>query len=255
MSWIESDWLSKMPKHLLMITKKPEFDERGEVVLGQCEPFTSGWDLLLVNPDRTREILLSGTYTDLHKILECCHALHTELDIRKRVGELRTLQNSSVTETVAVALGSRDAHADSTAVLEPTVTSEFPALPDDMAESTGDGFFELTKRNKVLIALVVSPDRASEVSELKVRLLGLLNRKPKAIVLDLARIGNLASRAANELLIFRDQCAEKGVAFGLCNLRQEVCRLFKTLDVRNPPPLFGNVEEACKAIMAQNQQG
>lgn len=241
-----------MDRHLLVITKVPEFDERGEVVLGQCEPFTSGWDLLLVAPDHSREILLSGTYSDLHKILESCHGMETAEAVKKRVEEMRALQNTSVTETVAVELSRGDSD-ERTAVLEPTVTSELPALPEELLElqEKEDGFFEIKMEEGILVALITSPDRASEVPELKKHLLDLLEREPKAIVLDLARVSNLATRAANELVIFRDQCAEAKVPFGLCSLRQGVRRLFEKLEVKDPPPLFDDPDVACQKIVSE----
>jgi len=239
-----------MRRHLLMITKVPEFDERGEVVLGQCEPFTSGWDLILIAPDRTRELLLAGTYTDLHKILESCHGLQTSEAVKKRVEEMRALQNTSVTETVAVELSRGEQRAEPSSVLEPTVTGEMPAPPREALQpGPDDGFFETRTETGVLVALVASPDRAGDVSDLKTHLLRLLNPKPRAIILDLSRVGNLASRAANELLIFRDQCAEMKVPFGLCGLRQSVRRLFEKLEMKNPPPFFENPQVACAEIL------
>src|SRR5689334_19978442 len=88
-------------RRLLVITKEPEFDVRGDVVLGQCEPFTSGWSLLMINGDGKHESLLVGTYTDLRKIQESCSEIEDPAQVRKRVSDMRALMLSSVTETVA----------------------------------------------------------------------------------------------------------------------------------------------------------
>ena len=91
-----------MRRRLLIISKDPEFDMRGEVVLGQCEPFTSGWNLLLVYPDGKCESLVTGTYNDLKKIQESCGDIEDPDAVRKRVLDMRMILITSVTETVAV---------------------------------------------------------------------------------------------------------------------------------------------------------
>lgn len=91
-----------MRRRLLIITKDPEFDMRGEVVLGQCEPFTSGWSMFLIYPDGNRENLVTGTYSDLRKIQEGCIGLEDPAAVRKRVLDMRMILIKSVTETIAV---------------------------------------------------------------------------------------------------------------------------------------------------------
>lgn len=239
-----------MHRRLLIITKDPEFDDRGEVVLGQCEPFTSGWKLVLVNADRTQEQLLSGTYTDLRKIQETCSSIEDADKVRKRVGEMRALINSSVTETVAVEFDEEDQGASgSTKILDPTQTDFMPAIPEKMTETSGDGFFELKKHQGVILALVADPDRASDVSLLNQHLKKLIEQKPKAIVLDLGRVQNLASRAMQELCIFRDQCVSENIRFGICNLRKGVQKLIENLGHENPPSVYATPEAALAELV------
>jgi hypothetical protein len=119
-------WKSSMRRRLLIITKDPEFDMRGEVVLGQCEPFTSGWSMYLIYPDGNRENLVTGTYSDLRKIQEGCIGLDDPAAVRKRVLDMRMILIKSVTETIAVA-GNKTPSPDK----EPT--KELEPLP-----STGD---------------------------------------------------------------------------------------------------------------------
>jgi hypothetical protein len=110
-----------MRRRLLIITKDPEFDMRGEVVLGQCEPFTSGWNLYLVYPDGKKESLVTGTYSDLRKIQEGCIDVDDPEAVRKRVLDMRMILITSVTETVAIGSGRPAAAADKepTRELEP----------------------------------------------------------------------------------------------------------------------------------------
>lgn len=234
-----------MQRRLLIITKDPEFDDRGEVVLGQCEPFTSGWKLILIHPDRTYEPLLGGTYTDLRKIQENCASIDDAEKVRKRVGEMRALIHSSVTETVAVEFDDDDGGpSGSTKLLDPTQTDFMPPVMDKIQETSGDGFFELSKQQGVIVALVVDPDRASDLAQLNQHLRKLLEQKPRAIVLDLGRIQNLASRALHELCLFRDLCEEDQIRFGLCNLRKTVQKLIENLGQDNPPLVYASPEAA-----------
>lgn len=50
--------------HIVVISKPPEFEENGEPVSGQCEPYLGGWRLRLIQ-DGGEEELLSGTYHEL----------------------------------------------------------------------------------------------------------------------------------------------------------------------------------------------
>jgi len=238
-----------MRQRVLWISKAPEFDERGEVVLGQCEPFTGGWRLVMAPPNGAVEELVTGAYSDLHRIMEACAGIGEPGRVRERVEELWKLQNASVTETVAVDFGAKVADS---AILEPTKTGELPVPPDDRVEQVGDGFFELRVETGILVALVADPERAGELSELKKQLRVLLDRRPKGVVLDLSRIQNLASRAATELVVFKSQCEREEVGFGLCRLRQNVRRLFETLRHQDPPSIYPDIQAACAALLDRN---
>jgi len=90
-----------MLRRLLIITKPPEFDSQSEVVLGQCEPFTPGWNLYLVDIAGHRHQLLSGTYADLRHVQDACVDLEDTEEIRKQVARLSKLLGASLTETIA----------------------------------------------------------------------------------------------------------------------------------------------------------
>jgi anti-anti-sigma regulatory factor len=265
-----------MRRRLLVIYKDPEFDERDEVILGQCEPFTSGWKLVLIPPAGEREVLQTGTYTDLRKIQESCASLGEAEAVRRRVQEMRALLTSSVTETVAVEFSEEKAH-DSTKLLEAVkvppsaagngqdgeqAQAEAPAEAQAAAETAsgnppassegpftvpaqlGEGLLELKQESGAIVALLADPERASDAALLNPQLRRLLEFKPRAIVLDLGRVQHLASRMANELILFRDECQEQRVGFGLCNLRKSVLRLFENLEHKKPPAMYPSPEAA-----------
>jgi len=80
---------------LLIITKRPEFDEKGCLVPGQCEPHSDGWELRLYAPpgdpasasaraaaSAGREVIMEGSYDELRAL---------QRDLRdKDVGEVRS---------------------------------------------------------------------------------------------------------------------------------------------------------------------
>ncbi|MCX7805168.1 MAG: STAS domain-containing protein [Planctomycetota bacterium] len=90
-----------MGRRILLITKPPEFDSKGEVVLGQCEPFTSGWELRLVT-DGESETLATGTYTDLRKIQEACIPLSSPVEVRRKAEEMKPLLLLGGSETLVM---------------------------------------------------------------------------------------------------------------------------------------------------------
>lgn len=57
--------------HFLVISKLPEFTPEGEVVPGQCEPYTGGWRLKLI-VDGKHEDILSGTYYEIRRVQRRC---------------------------------------------------------------------------------------------------------------------------------------------------------------------------------------
>ena len=267
-----------MRRRLLIIYKDPEFDERDEVILGQCEPFTSGWKLVLIPPEGEREVLLTGTYTDLRKIQETCSALGEAEAVRRRVQEMRALLSVSVTETVAVEFSEVKSH-DSTKLLEAVrvppeaagdgqegtpaeARAEAPAEDQPAAEAAsevppaategpftvpaqlGEGLLELKQESGAIVVLLADPERASDAALMHPQLRRLLEFKPRAIVLDLGRVQHLASRMANELILFRDECEEQHVGFGLCNLRKSVLRLFDNIEHKKPPAVYPSPEAA-----------
>lgn len=55
-------------KPVLVITKPTELTQSGNVVLGQCEPYTGGWQLMIWKSKDHAVKLLSGTYEELRAL-------------------------------------------------------------------------------------------------------------------------------------------------------------------------------------------
>jgi len=69
----------------LVISKLPEFTPEGEVIPGQCEPYTDGWRLRLIE-DGSEESILTGTYYELRRVQKRCIGRSAD-DARKLVAE------------------------------------------------------------------------------------------------------------------------------------------------------------------------
>lgn len=256
-----------MLRRLLAIVKKPEFDARGEVVLGQCEPFSSGWNLLLYPPLDRQEAptgygppqkLLSGVYGDLRKIQEACAGIDEVEAVRKRAAEMKALLTSSVIGAVAADLAARhEDAADSTKILEPTKTDLMPADPVAAQDETvllepptgKEDFFALRTQDGAVIATVGGC--LDEVSVLKAKLAALLESEPRALVVDLERLPNLAAQAARDLLAVRDDCRKRNISFALCGVRKSVRRLLVSLvEERDIPAMHPTAAEALDSLNA-----
>jgi anti-anti-sigma regulatory factor len=227
-------------RRLLVITKDPEFDVRGDVVLGQCEPFTSGWSLVLINGDGKRESLIVGTYTDLRKIQESCSEIEDPANVRKRVADMRMLMLSSVTETVAFQF-------DRKPVIDAGETQELKSIRDVPAQTPG-GLLTLQPNGKVIVATVAQPERADDTKYLKDELSSLLEFRPKAVLMDLVHVSNLSASSFKELAGVRDQLKEFGGTFALCNVTATMLQRIQTMKARDALTVFDTQASAIASM-------
>ena len=231
-----------MRRRLLIICKEPEFDARDEVVLGQCEPFTSGWTLKLIDPAGKSENLLVGTYTDLRRIQESCSGVDETASVRKRVEELRKLLTAGVTETIAVQFANRSPSLNESATVEMPAVSTVNVVP---THSPG-GLFNLEPNGNVLVATVVQPERADDAPYLKKELQTVVDCKPIAVVMDLGRVPTLSQNAFKEIAGVRDKLRETGARFALCNVAGAMRpNLGK---IQEPLPIFTTQASALAAM-------
>ena len=236
-----------MQRRLLIITKEPEFDARDEVVLGQCEPFTSGWSLKMVDPlDKNKiDTLIVGTYTDLRRIQESCQLIDDPASIRKRVEELRKLLTAGVTETVAVQFANRSPVLNESATVEMKAVAAGPVVPTH----TPGGLINLEPNGSVLIATVVQPERADDAAYLKKELQTLLTCKPRAVVIDLGRVPALSQNSFKELAAIRDGLkSECSSSFALCNVANAMQQHNGKLS--DPLFIFSSLTSAMAALAA-----
>jgi len=232
-----------MRRRLLIITKDPEFDARGEVVLGQCEPFTSGWRLSIIHTDRRQELLMAGTYTDLRKVQEICGGIDDPERIKKRVEELQTLLTSNITDTIRVPVPSP---------AESDVTREMKAISVDLPpKSTPGGLLSVESTvGGVLLATLVQPDRASDVVYVTHELTALLDHRPRAVVVDLSRLRSAPSSVVKNIAAVCEKLrANGGTNLALCNVSVDTRQALKIArNGSDPLPVYETSASALAAM-------
>lgn len=231
-----------MQRRLLIIWKEPEFDNRGEVVLGQCEPFTSGWTLTMIMADRTRENLMVGTFTDLRKIQESCVDISEPAKVRKRIQDMRALMLMSVTETVAVHLDrrpGRDSREE---------TKEMPTIQPKPPVNTPGGLLELQPLNGVIVASVIKPERADDADFIREELTLLIELRPQAVLIDLSSVESMSLQTFKELSIVRDRLRETGAEFALCCMRPAVHQKMQGLKPKDALAVYDTKDSALNAL-------
>ena len=229
-----------MRRRLLLILKDPEFDTRNEVVLGQCEPFTSGWTLKLIDSLGKSENLTFGTYTDLRKIQESCQSLEDAADIRKRVKDINALLTSAVTETVAILRDTQHA------LTNPSSDSNQPPLP---SHSPG-GLLNAELDEGILVATVVQPDRAADTHYFKTELLALLECQPKAVLVDLGQVLDISTDALKDMADIRDRLKASGAGFALCNITTGARNSLQKMNGREALSVYETQTVALDALKA-----
>lgn len=228
-----------MRRRLLIISKDPEFDQRGDVVLGQCEPFTSGWSLILIDKEGNRETLLVGTYTDLRKIQESCSEMEEPKHVRKRVSDMRALLLSSVTETLAV-------HLRREPIVDPGETREMESV--HVPKQTPGGLLALSPNGSIVVATVAQPDRADDSNYLKGELQTLLDCHSKAVLVDMSTVTSMSAGSVQELAGIRDRLREKGSNFALCSVPQAMKDKIQSMKPRDIMTVYENQAVALQAL-------
>ena len=232
-----------MRRRLLIISKDPEFDARGEVVLGQCEPFTSGWRLFIVHVDRKQELLMTGTYTDLRKVQEICGGIDEPEKIKKRVEELKTLLTSNITDTIRVPVPSP---------AESDVTKEMKAISIDLPpKSTPGGLLNVeSTAGGVLLATLVQPEKAADVAYVKDELSALLDHRPRAVVVDLSRLHTAPASVVKEIAVVCEKLrASGGTDLALCNVSGDTRQALKaSRNGGNSLPVYDTSASALAAL-------
>jgi anti-anti-sigma regulatory factor len=237
---------------LLTISKLPAYGPKGEVVIGQCEPYTSGWRLRLLNGGE-EEILLEGNYYDLRQVQMRCGGKKNG-EIRKLIEEIKphlaTGGTASHLEPANAPKG--DDLAESTQILGRAEI--FQAMAEaDAGKGSPDGSEKsgmlLERQEQCLIVRFVDPIAAAQDADrLRAIFDSLLEHQVNAYVLDLTLLQRVSSRVIRELVRFRENAAGAGRGFGIVTKRQEVIRTLESMNLLGFLPHFEDTRAAVEAL-------
>jgi MFS superfamily sulfate permease-like transporter len=228
---------------LLVISKHPEFYPSGQVVPGQCEPFTSSWRLRLYN-EGEEIVLLTGTYYELSKIQKDCD--DKSIDEIKEVAEQAKIRLAEQGDRTAIIIGSGNAPEDDTTLAgdnpgEATQlmsTDELQGAIEQMRkrgiadEETRDDLevppeanrppFEASMSAGVFVASVVEPSILEDTPKLQHALQELMKASGGALVIDLQHARAMSHEAANVVGRFTFACEKQGRYVALANVSQPI---------------------------------
>jgi anti-anti-sigma regulatory factor len=238
---------------LLTISKKPVYGPKGEVVIGQCEPYTAGWQLRILEGGK-EEVLLDGNYYDLRQVQLRCGSLPRE-DIRKTVEEMKPhlAAAGTASQVAPVAAPAAVSAGESTQILGRAEISqalaEMELRPAPAAPITSGLLLE--RQERCLIVRFVDPIAAAQDADrLKEVFDSLLKHDVRAYVLDLTLLQRVSSRVIRELVRFRENAAGAGRGFGIITRREEVVRTLESMNLVGFLPLYGDTAAAVKALGA-----
>ena len=222
--------------YVVYVGKPPEFTETGEAVLGQCEPYTSGWVLKLSERGGPVEDLLQGTYYELRRVQRKC--------MGKSIDEIRR-----VCEDARAELGEKAAKSvfkrpvdteESTHILDHKQVEK--AVAEMEGEAAGGEADEeaLWQKAEDRGCIILKPggdaalDEMVSFGELSKEAL----RASKNVVIDLSAVGAASTQALEEFERTAKEFAEAGRHFSLAAPTDgvlsaiEVMRLDRSLDVK-----------------------
>jgi hypothetical protein len=171
--------------HFVAISKLPEFTEDGEVVPGQCEPYTSGWRLRIV-ADGVAENLQSGTYYELRRVQRRC--------IGKTPDEVRMMAAEaahSVGKTTGVSASSEGGEATQILGVE-DVRRAMLQMEATVNTEGGPGeqdWVEFSDRDGLVVATVKAIGETVDTDGLGRALQAALVQTSRGMILDMSDLG------------------------------------------------------------------
>jgi len=240
---------------LLSISKKPVYGPKGEVVIGQCEPYTSGWRLRVLN-GTDEEVLLEGNYYDLRQVQLRCRGKKIE-EVREIIGEIKPhLASGGTASQLEPAPGPEAGSvSESTQILGRAeiyqAMAEAESAKGAAPASPEKSGLLLERQEKCLIVRFVDPIAAAQDAErLRAIFDSLMEHEVRAYVLDLTLLQRVSSRVIRELVRFRENAAGAGRGFAIATKRQEVIRTLESMNLLGFLPHYDDTGAAVKALSA-----
>jgi len=229
---------------VLVISKAPEFNEDGEVVLGQCEPYTSGWRLRLVENCK-EEVLMEGTYYDLRRVQRRCKGLGGE-ELRALIDEAKE-QSSGAASPVVMSSSSKA--NESTQILNPDDVRRAMAE----AETAGEAYeapLNIDIRQDGPVTIISLPGGRTPLDEASFcrRIEETVGTSDTGVVVDLTGVPRLSSRMIKEFVRFKGLAEQRTKRFALASAEDTVMRVLELMNLEKVLPLYPSVNAAINAL-------
>ena len=235
---------------LLTISKRPVFGPKGEVVIGQCEPYTSNWLLRLVEGGK-ESVLLEGNYYDLRQVQMRCVGLDPE-GVRKLVAELKPhlAAGGAASHMESAAAPQAARVGESTQILgRSEIYQAMAEMESKAAASPESSGLLLERQERCLIVRFVDPIAAAQDADrLRAIFDSLLAHDVRAYVLDLTLLQRVSSRVIRELVHFRENAAGAGRGFAIVTRRAEVISALESMNLLGFLPHFQDTAAAVKSL-------
>ncbi|HOX08404.1 MAG TPA: STAS domain-containing protein [Planctomycetota bacterium] len=237
---------------LLTISKRPVFGPKGEVVIGQCEPYTSDW-LLRLMEDGRESVLLEGNYYDLRQVQMRCGGLSPD-GVRKLVEEMKPhlAAGGSASHVVTPAAPNAGRVGESTQILgRSEIYQAMAEMESKAAASPENSGLLLERQERCLIVRFVDPIAAAQDADrLQAIFSSLLTHDVRAYVIDLTLLQRISSRVIRELVHFRESAAGAGRGFAIVTRRAEVVRTLESMNLLGFLPHYEDTAAAVKSLSA-----
>jgi len=228
----------------LVISKLPEFTPEGEVIPGQCEPYTDGWRLRLIEDGR-EDSILAGTYYELRRVQKRCVG-RTADDARKLAAEAaEAMKDPSSADGSA-----RKDASESTQILgmdevrRAMLEMELTAALDDF-EGEAE-WLSVSQRNGVAIASVGSGVESVGAYEAAGALGKAFEAGEAAFVIDLGGRAPAGAGFAEHLGRLAARAKEKGRFLGLVGGSEDLAGQLDGSS-EDGPRLFDDLDSALAA--------
>ena len=232
----------------LIISKRPEFNEDGEVVLGQCEPYTSGWRLRLVDSSEEEESLMEGTYYDLRRVQKRCKGLGNS-EVYALVEEAKKESTGSASPVI---MSSNAKANEATQILDPEEVRRAMAE----AEAAGEPYeaplnIEISTEGPVLVIGLPGGRMPLDEASFCRKIEETIGLAEVGLVIDLTGVPRLSSRMIKEFVRFKALAEQRTRRFALAAAEETVMRVLELMNLEKVLPLYPSVNAAMSAFVEE----
>jgi len=243
--------------HYLVISKRPEFTDKGEVVPSQCEPDTGDWQLNLVL-DGNEERLVTGIYNELRTIQRACAGKPPEA-----IRAIAARPPAATVERQPSDGLAPDDDDDVDMISAEDMTQIVDALgpDDDSAAGREDGaasvsdvpeWIAFSERQGVKVAAVRRAGGSLDVDEFFHAIVGAIAPGSRGIVLDIGKL-DIGHKLLGILREISDNARSRGCFLGIVGASAGLIQAVKEASLGEKLRLFPSLDAAVRAALGGRQ--